>query len=470
MNTTALFATDLHGNQYAYEALFSMAAKQRIETIILGGDLTPKWPLISWLNRALVPLDPDYFKPDKNGCTYDGFLASIEPLVKKRTAAEKHFIHRGGYLLHTGECYTWEQLRAEQRILRRLIEEYQPDAYQGMDRIGHFILTATEWQTVYDLFTRLPRSAFSHQISASDVLKALRLDTLSYADLQAVTRLDTTLQNLVAQTLPSLSIEARQYYQAMQAQNGIPQHTEFQGKHVHAPTICLTLAQEHPLFRWIKIGQASDRLVRPQTNFLNLILRRWIKAYRAQVPKGRVFLILGNDDVTECEAVVKRLHASGLITLIHQTVADMGYGLRIAGYPFVRSSQGALYNGWEKSEADISVDLARLEQQAGNPLKTIFVIHTPAHGTHLDQGNNGQHFGSSAVRHWLTQSAKYLVLSGHIHEAPFVNGGIWKENVNGTLCMQPGARHGEGLCAIRFNLIDPSQAEWISPTSSLEGA
>lgn len=461
--TKAIFASDLHGNRYAYERLFAVARAEGIATVILGGDLTPKWPILSFGNRALVPLDPRGFRMDANGYTYDCFLEAIEPFVKKRAAAEKHFTQLGGYLRHTGIGITWKTLREEQRVLRRMIEEFRSELRSDA---RDFLLRADEWEVVRRMLNSLP-SAYLSSLpwDLKRLLFGLRMETLSSEDRTASLRSILAVQAFQAEQLKALSPEAQQLFTLASPEMAETSSADY----LHAGELCLAVAQQHLLHVHVEAQRSFESAERPQKTFLDSVLRRYVKRHRRDVPDGRVYLILGNDDLTSCDPIVRRMHEQGLITLLHSTVAELGNGVSIAGYPYVRSSQGKFYAGWEKEEGEIFADLTTLEAMATDPKKTIFVIHTPAQGTALDQSFGGQHFGSTAMRRWLTTSRKHLVLSGHIHEAPFVNGGTWREEVDGTLCMQPGAWHDEGLCAIVFDVENPHDARWISdPTKIME--
>ena len=164
------------------------------------------------------------------------------------------------------------------------------------------------------------------------------------------------------------------------------------------------------------------------------------------------------------------MDARGIITYVSKRVVPLTPNIQLAGYGYVPTSQGQNYDGWEKTEATIKEELVSLEALAGSK-PTIYAIHAPPAATALDMGFKHAHYGSSGVKKWLLEgNARRAVLSGHIHEATFVNGGIWRENVHGTPCFQPGGWHGEGLCAVLFDLEDPAAAEWIHDAFAVRSA
>lgn len=460
MSERAIFASDLHGNRYAYEQLFTTAAREGIRTVILGGDLTPKWPILRFFgaDKALVPLDPRIFRPDKNDCTYDEFLQQTEERVgRKKTAAERHYTALGGYTIHTGVRLSWKQLRAEQAVLRRVLEEYErgSGAVQPRNSSKQLVLTHDEWVVLETLIRN--SQIVSDTIDLEAILRVFRYNTLSEAHRQLAAKVFTDLHLYARKTVQSQPAEVRDYLQLKYPLANPAENTD--GNEIIS--ICRAVAGSHLLAQSLIKAREFDRAIEPQKTFLNQYLRRRVQRFKEEMPGSRVFLILGNDDMEECRSVTERMHDQGLIILISQRVVELNRGLQIAGYPYVRKSDGNFYDAWEKPEAEIARDLEELEREAGDPSRTIFVVHTPPSETQLDMTWGRRHFGSEGVRQWLKQSRKHLVLSGHVHEAPFINEGTWREEVEGTLCMQPGAWHDEGLCAIVFNLEDPTQAYWI---------
>lgn len=470
MSSPVIFASDLHGNRYAYDKLFRLAVERGIKAVVLGGDLTPKWPVICFGNRAIVPLDPRLFREDESGVTYDAFLQELEPLVfRNRTKAEKHFVSLGGYLMHTGVYCDWQTLRDEQRILRRMVEDFP--RFLCAKRMGSpdkaaFRLDTREHGLLERLLESLPEEVRKNKLfNLGNLLRGLRWFTLSVGEMEAALTAMRAIQAAVDGEIKKLSPAAQRCFSGFELPNIEPRSGDL-ADYERTPEFCKTIAQLHPLFLAIEKRRDFHRLIKPQQVFLEQWLGRRIQKFKRDLPGAEVYLILGNDDIIENEAVVKRMHERGTIRLIDRRPVEIGSGYRIAGYPFVRDSHGRFYAGWEKSEEDIQTELADLEHEAGDPLKTVFVVHTPPAYTALDQSFGDQHFGSQGVREWLRQGPKKLVLSGHIHESPFV-GGQWRETVDGTPCIQPGAWHDEDVCAAVVDLDDPSDAEWIADRSKI---
>ncbi len=452
----AIFASDLHGNRYAYDALFAYAEEHKIETVILGGDLTPKWPVICFFDGAIVPLEPRRFKVDANQKTLCDFLAETEPLVgKNRAKAEKHFTWLGGYIVHTGTRMSYEQMRQEQEVLRKMIDNF--DRHDS-DTKPKVVLSAAEFVTLMESLRIL-----DVPIDKNPAASELRYLTLSVEQRAEVERALDEASKAVTKVMEGKTPEAIQFLRPA-LYGGL-----FSRRPTRVDEIVSQcgLSAEHGLLNtWMSKAREYHRSLGPQKSFLRTTLANRIKQYKKKVKKGTVYLILGNDDQSECDEVVKRMAERGIVKYISNSWAETASGLRIAGYPYVRNSNGQFYDAWEKAESEIEDDLNKLEASAGSD--AVFVVHTPAADTQLDYSFGNNHYGSRGVRNWLANKPKRLALHGHIHEAPFLNGGFWREKIDGTWCMQPGAWHDEGLCAVVVDLMNPEDSTWIHDESKIK--
>ena len=87
-----------------------------------------------------------------------------------------------------------------------------------------------------------------------------------------------------------------------------------------------------------------------------------------------------------------------------------------------------------KNKGTIEEDLQKVSADSN----TIAAIHCPPQGLEMDLCENGHRVGSKAILDWIIRERPLLVLSGHIHEAPRFNGGIWKAVTGRTTVIQPG--------------------------------
>lgn len=71
----------------------------------------------------------------------------------------------------------------------------------------------------------------------------------------------------------------------------------------------------------------------------------------------------------------------------------------------------------------------------------VWVYHAPPTDSPLAwDGRRG--YGDEALTEWLTEFSPDVVLAGHIHQAPFVPGGGWAQQVGSTWLFNPGHEHG----------------------------
>src|SRR5271155_3107563 len=120
-----------------------------------------------------------------------------------------------------------------------------------------------------------------------------------------------------------------------------------------------------------------------------------------------MYVIPGNH---ESEADIARLcEEHGFHNFHGQTIQIGRYTVAGLGY----SNPTPFNTPGEYSEQELA---ARLEKFAGlDPL--ILICHAPPKDTKLDRAGDGQHFGSTAVRDFISRNQPVYFYCGHIHEA-----------------------------------------------------
>lgn len=237
-------------------------------------------------------------------------------------------------------------------------------------------------------------------------------------------------------------------------------------------------------------GRGSDP-VAGQTGFLREVLRPTLAAFR---DRGgcRVFAMLGNDDFSACLPELERMERDRLWVHVHRKAVALGEeGWSIAGCSFVPVTPFWIsdfdrfdHPGWWPPQAPdeillsgpqglrsasldellsrptIQEEIERLARLS-DPARTLYVFHTPPHGTALDRMAGGVHVGSLALRRFLEERQPPLSLHGHIHESPARSGRI-AERLGQTLAVNPGASLA-GLRAVELDLDDPGEVELLTP-------
>ncbi|HSL40220.1 MAG TPA: metallophosphoesterase [Desulforhopalus sp.] len=81
----------------------------------------------------------------------------------------------------------------------------------------------------------------------------------------------------------------------------------------------------------------------------------------------------------------------------------------------------------------------------GRKIPTIFISHTPPHGTQVDRLSSGVHVGSTAIRTLIEQYRPALCVTGHIHEAQ------GRDTIGDTVVVNPGMLSAGGWVTITVN-------------------
>jgi Icc-related predicted phosphoesterase len=167
------------------------------------------------------------------------------------------------------------------------------------------------------------------------------------------------------------------------------------------------------------------------------------------------FVMLGNDDFVELEALLAEEELRGGLGYIHGRVRPLGRG-HVLGYSCVLSKPFR-YRHWERTEEEIGQDLAALTAGV-EAAKLALSIHMPPYGTNLDRlGPDGRHAGSRAVRALLEGRRFGIGLFGHVHES-YLMSGSRHDALGGTPVVNPGGFHDGSCCALVFDSAEP--ANW----------
>lgn len=102
-----------------------------------------------------------------------------------------------------------------------------------------------------------------------------------------------------------------------------------------------------------------------------------------------------------------------------------------------------------------------LARDAEKPRKRwVWIHHSPPDNSPVSWA--GKKFGGDEfLVGWIQQYQPDLVLSGHIHNAPFNSKGSWNDRIGKTWVFNPGRQIGSRPAHLIFDL-DKMSAEWIS--------
>ena len=210
-----------------------------------------------------------------------------------------------------------------------------------------------------------------------------------------------------------------------------------------------------------------EEMIREQRSFIGAFLLPFFRK-GLETRFRRIFLIPGNWDPAYPEIFATPLE--GLVDLDRKRFRfESGY--EFIGYPFVPPTpfrpkdyekMDDLESPWPPQKSPsyirsaeppfilnplirviISGGRGRLKRifeelpAAEDLRKTIYVMHSPPWGTHLDGIPGGHHVGSRSIRNFIEPFQPLLSLHGHIHEAPRLSG-KYTDRIGKTLCVNPG--------------------------------
>ncbi len=105
----------------------------------------------------------------------------------------------------------------------------------------------------------------------------------------------------------------------------------------------------------------------------------------------------------------------------------------------------------------------KLAADAERPKKRwVWVYHAPPTGSPL-AFDGRREFGDEALAEWIPRFRPDLIFAGHIHQAPFVDGGGWAQRIDQTWIFNPGQQPGPVPTHIIVDLEEGSAA-WTSAT------
>lgn len=92
----------------------------------------------------------------------------------------------------------------------------------------------------------------------------------------------------------------------------------------------------------------------------------------------------------------------------------------------------------------------------------VWVYHSPPSGSPLSWDGR-RDYGDDALASWIAEYQPDVILTGHIHQAPFVDGGAWSDRIGSTWLFNAGQQPGPVPTYVMVDL-DHSFAVWASAT------
>jgi len=171
--------------------------------------------------------------------------------------------------------------------------------------------------------------------------------------------------------------------------------------------------------------------------------------------RGVLLAASGNHDLDERDAADEKF--AGWLRRVRSPGLHVdGESLLIDGTLFTICPWWDGPNGRRELAERLAADAARDKQ------RWVWVYHSPPRGSPLSWDGRRE-FGDQDLADWIERLRPDLVLSGHIHQAPFVDAGGWADRIGDTWVFNAGQQPGPTPTHILID-IDAGHATWHSAT------
>lgn len=115
---------------------------------------------------------------------------------------------------------------------------------------------------------------------------------------------------------------------------------------------------------------------------------------------------------------------------------------------------------WEGAETRAAIAAQMARDSARRTEAWLWVHHAPPRDSAVSWGGK-RSFGDRELSAWIAEFSPTVVLSGHVHQAPFVSGGRWVDRIGGTWVFNMGQQLGPSPAHVVVD-TDVGGAVWIS--------
>jgi Icc-related predicted phosphoesterase len=228
---------------------------------------------------------------------------------------------------------------------------------------------------------------------------------------------------------------------------------------------CLVVADLHyslPQFDWllsaapqfdlvIFAGDALD--IGSAVDFRAQILV--VKKYLARLAGlTRVILCSGNHDLDERSADGEKI-ARWVGEVRELGIACDGDGVRIGDTLFT------VCPWWDGPKVKERLDTQLREAATPRAARWIWVHHAPPANSPTSWGGK-RFFGDAELKLWIERHQPTMVISGHVHQSPFIPDGSWFDRLGVTWVFNTGRLPGRPPTHIVLD-IDNDAAFWLAP-------
>jgi Icc-related predicted phosphoesterase len=241
---------------------------------------------------------------------------------------------------------------------------------------------------------------------------------------------------------------------------------------------CLVVADLHytlPQFDWLVAAAPHFDLVVFAGDALDL---GSIVDFRAQIvvvkkylalvaARTRVIICSGNHDLDDRSAEGEKI-ARWIGDVRELGIACDGDTLAIDGTIFT------VCPWWDGPLVKASIAQQLSRDAARHALRWIWVHHAPPANSPVSWGGK-RFFGDAELMGWIARYQPAMVISGHVHQSPFIDNGSWFDRLGPTWVFNTGRQPGRPPTYIviepdagRAFWLAAGQAEWIDLNGPLQ--
>ena len=115
---------------------------------------------------------------------------------------------------------------------------------------------------------------------------------------------------------------------------------------------------------------------------------------------------------------------------------------------------------WDGAESRAEVERLLAQDAAREKRQWIWIYHSPPEGSPVSWTGQ-KSAGDEVLTEWITRFAPDVVLSGHIHNAPFYADGAWIDRLGKTWVLNAGRQIGPKPSYVILD-FDKMSARWVS--------
>ena len=181
-----------------------------------------------------------------------------------------------------------------------------------------------------------------------------------------------------------------------------------------------------------------------------LVVKKYFQKIQA---KTRLLICSGNHDLDSKNAAGEKM-AKWLLGSRNNGVLSDGESLNVGDTLFTMC---AWWDG-PVSQAAIGEQLAKAAEKRQK--RWIWIYHAPPANSPVAWGGE-RYFGDDALKKWIEIYRPDIVMSGHVHQAPYIERGSWVDRIGATWIFNTGHYFGAPPAHIIIN-TEADEALWFS--------